>query len=141
MARLITVALRLLIWLLLSADITLINFLIGLLVAMLLQMGRRSRPLPPQQLLASLFSSLAAIPQAYIEAMQLLLGGKALEERLESQRFIGPRSALLVFLEVFRVTITPLTIALGIEPEGRAFRVHRLAPPPAPRQGLPGGER
>ena len=31
MARLITVALRLLIWLLLSADISLINFLIGLL--------------------------------------------------------------------------------------------------------------
>ena len=38
MARLITVALRLLIWLLLSADITLINFLIGLLVAVLLPM-------------------------------------------------------------------------------------------------------
>ena len=70
--------------------------------------------------------------------MQLLLGGKALEEQLESQRFMGPRSALLVFLEVFRVTITPLTIALGIEPGGRAFRVHRLAPP---HQDLPGGER
>ena len=53
----------------------------------------------------------------------------------------GKAPALLVFLEVFRVTITPLTIALGIEPGGRAFRVHRLAPPPAPRQGLPGGER
>jgi len=129
MARLITVALRLLIWLLLSADLSWINVLIGLLVAVLLPMARRSRPLPLRQLLVALAASLAAIPQAFMEASQLLRGGRRLEERLESQRFMGPRSSLLVFLEVFRVTLTPLTIALGLEPDGRAFRIHRLRQP------------
>lgn len=132
MARLITVALRLLIWLLLSADLSLTNALIGLLVALALPMARRSRPLRLPELIRSLLASLAAVPQAYAEALRLLIRGPRLEERLESQRFTGSRSALLVFLEVFRVTLTPLTIALGIEAGGRAFRVHRLAAPEEP---------
>ncbi len=131
MARLITMVLRLLIWLLLSADLSWINGLIGALVALLLPMARRTRPLRLRQLLVALRLSLLAIPQAYAEALQVLWGGRALEDRLESQRFTGSDSALLLFLEVFRVTLTPLTIALGIDPGGRAFRVHRLAP----RQG------
>lgn len=131
MARLITVLLRLLIWLLLNADLSWINGLIGALVALLLPMARRTRPLRLRQLLVALRLSLLAIPQAYAEALQVLWGGRALEDRLESQRFTGSDSALLLFLEVFRVTLTPLTIALGIDTGGRAFRVHRLAP----RQG------
>lgn len=129
MARLITVLLRLLIWLLLSADLSLVNVLIGLLVAVLLPMARRSRPLPLRQLLAALGASLLAIPQAFLESFQLLRGGRRMQEQLDSQRFLGPRSSLLVFLEVFRVTLTPLTIALGLEPDGRAFRIHRLRQP------------
>lgn len=128
MARLITVALRLLVWLLLSADLSLVNVLIGVLVALLLPMARR-RPLPLRQLLSALAASIAAIPQAYGEAALLLRGGPGMVERLESQRFTGAGSALLVFLEVFRVTLTPLTIALGVEPGGRAFRIHRLERP------------
>ncbi|MFO7628239.1 MAG: sodium:proton antiporter [Prochlorococcaceae cyanobacterium] len=128
MARLITVLLRLLIWLLLSADLSWINVLIGALVAMLLPMARSTRPLRLRQLLVALRESLLAIPQAYSEGLQLLWRGRDLEESLESQRFTGSDSALLIFLEVFRVTLTPFTIALGIDTGGRAFRVHRLAP-------------
>jgi multicomponent Na+:H+ antiporter subunit E len=31
-----------------------------------------------------------------------------------------------VFLDVFRITLTPLTIALGLEAGGSSYRVHRL---------------
>jgi multicomponent Na+:H+ antiporter subunit E len=129
MGRLITVALRLLIWALLTGDLGRVNVLIGVLVALLLPMARRSRSLPLGQLLAALCDSLRAIPQAFAEAFALLRAGRRLEEGLESQRFSDSGSALLIFLEVFRVTLTPFTIALGLEAGGRAFRVHRLTAP------------
>jgi multicomponent Na+:H+ antiporter subunit E len=50
---------------------------------------------------------------------------------LERQAWSGQGASLLIFLEVFRITLTPLTIALGIEPGARACRVHRLVPQPA----------
>lgn len=128
MARLITVALRLLIWLLLTADLSRVNVLIGVLVAVLMPMSRRSRRLPLGQLLVALRDSLLAIPQAFGEGLRLLRPGGPLEEGLETQRFTDSGSALLIFLEVFRVTLTPFTIALGLDADGRAFRVHRLAP-------------
>lgn len=128
MGRVITVALRLLIWLLLTGDSSRVNVLIGVLVALLLPMSRRSRRLPLGQLLVALRDSLAAVPQAFAEGFVLLRAGRRLEEGLESQRFSDSGSALLIFLEVFRVTLTPFTIALGLEAGGQAFRVHRLAP-------------
>lgn len=129
MGRVITVALRLLIWLLLTGDPGRVNVLVGVLVAVLLPMSRRSRRLPLRPLLVALRDSLLAIPQAFAEGWVLLRSGRALSERLESQRFSDCDSALLIFLEVFRVTLTPFTIALGLEAGGHAFRVHRLAPP------------
>lgn len=129
MARLITVLLRLLIWLLLSADLSTLNVVIGVLVALLLPMARRPRPLPPRLLLRALRDSLLAIPQAYGEALVLLLQRRPWQERLESQPWSAQGASLLIFLEVFRITLTPLTIALGIEqPGARACRVHRLVP-------------
>lgn len=132
MALLITVLMRLLLWLLLSADLSLINVLIGALVAVLLPMARRPRALSLPSLLHSLAASLAAIPQAYGEALRLLRSGGRLQERRQSQLAIEHGSAVLIFLEVFRITLTPLTIALGVETGGRAFRVHRLARPEEP---------
>jgi multicomponent Na+:H+ antiporter subunit E len=128
MGRVITLALRLLIWLLLTGDLSRVNGLIGVLVALLLPMSRRSRRLPLRQLLLALRDSLLAIPQAFAEGLALLRSGRNLAETLETQRFADSGSALLIFLEVFRVTLTPFTIALGLDSEGRALRVHRLAP-------------
>lgn len=129
MGRVITVALRLLIWLLLTGDLSRVNGLIGVLVALLLPMSRRSRRLPLRQLLVALRDSLLAIPQAFAEGFVLLRSGRHLATTLETQGFRDSGSALLIFLEVFRVTLTPFTIALGLDADGRAFRVHRLAPP------------
>lgn len=129
MGRVITVALRLLIWLLLTGDLSRVNGLIGVLVAVLLPMSRRSRRLPLRQLLVALRDSLLAIPQAFAEGFVLLRSGGRLAATLETQGFRDSGSALLIFLEVFRVTLTPFTIALGLDADGRAFLVHKLAPP------------
>ena len=128
MARLITVAMRLLIWCLLSGDLSTTNVAIGLAVALALPMGR-SRHVPLRQLLSQLLASLVAIPVAYGEAFTLLFLGSRLQGRVEPSPVRAHGSALLTFLEVFRITLTPLTIALGVERNGRAYRVHRMARP------------
>jgi multicomponent Na+:H+ antiporter subunit E len=128
MAGLILVSLRLLIWLLLSADLEAANVAIGLAVALALPLPRRHRQLPVSELGRSLLASLQAIPVAYLEAVQLLWRrpGRELEELQPVRYTVARPVAALVFLDVFRITLTPLTIALGMDPLGRRYRVHRL---------------
>jgi hypothetical protein len=35
---------------------------------------------------------------------------------------------VLVFLEIFRISFTPLTLVLGISGDGRRYRLHQLEP-------------
>jgi multicomponent Na+:H+ antiporter subunit E len=128
MARLIVVSLRLLIWLLLSADLEAANVAIGLAVALALPLPRQQRHLQPSALARSLLASLRAIPLAYQEAFVLLWRRPAREvEQLQAAEFRRRRPvSALVFLDVFRITITPLTIALGMDASGGSYRVHRL---------------
>jgi multicomponent Na+:H+ antiporter subunit E len=128
MAGVILVGLRLLIWLLLSADLEAANVAIGLAVALALPLPRRHRQLPVSELGRSLLASLRAIPLAYLEALQLLWHRPSRElEELQPVKYKAARPvAALVFLDVFRITLTPLTIALGMDAPGRRYRVHRL---------------
>jgi multicomponent Na+:H+ antiporter subunit E len=129
MAGLIVIGLRLLIWLLLSADLEAANVAIGLAVALALPLPRRHRQLPVSELGRALLASLRAIPVAYLEAVQLLCQrpGRELEELQPVEYRVGRPTAALVFLDVFRITITPLTIALGLDASAQRYRVHRLA--------------
>jgi multicomponent Na+:H+ antiporter subunit E len=128
MSRLILIALRMLIWLLLTADPDELNVVIGLVVSLALPLPRRVRSLTPAQLRRALVASLAAVPQAYSEAVQLLLHRRLEESVLhdEPAQASGRPSSLLVFLDVFRITITPFTIVLGLDDGGRSYRVHHL---------------
>ena len=127
MARLIVVAMRLLVWCLLSADLEAANLAIGLAVALALPQPRANRSLPLAQLLQAVLASLRAVPQAYGEAFQLVVLRRPAGERLEHSpvewsrqgRSQGQPPAALVFLDVFRITLTPLTIALGLDAAGR----------------------
>jgi len=65
-----------------------------------------------------------ALPEAYGEAIQMLSRHHG-RERLAIVPGSGSRSSLVVFLEVFLITLTPLTIALGRLPDG-SYQVHRL---------------
>lgn len=133
MAGLILIALRLLIWLLLSADLEAANVAIGLAVAVALPLPRRHRQLPLSELGRALLASLRAIPVAYREAVLLLLRrpGREQEELQSVEYRVTQPLAPLVFLDVFRITLTPLTIALGLDASGQRYRVHRLAQPAA----------
>ncbi|MFO8239100.1 MAG: hypothetical protein R6U00_12790, partial [Prochlorococcaceae cyanobacterium] len=70
-AVLLNVALRVGIWLLLTQDPGSLNVLIGVAVALLLPI-ERGRTLPPGELVLALGQVLAAIPQAFRQAVLLL---------------------------------------------------------------------
>ena len=76
MPLLLSTAFRLALWCLLTADLSRLNLLIGVLIALLLPRVR-SRPLPLRELLRALGRSLLAIPRAYLEALRLILGAEA----------------------------------------------------------------
>ncbi len=135
---LLTTAFRLALWFLLTADLSLLNAVIGVVVALLLPRAR-SRPVPLRVLLAALGSSLLAVPRAYGEAL-LLIFASHLEEREISEPVTDPAVPLLVFLDVFRISLTPFTIALGLDADAARYRIHELAPRKS-RRPPAGGER
>jgi multicomponent Na+:H+ antiporter subunit E len=119
---------RLLLWQLLTADLSVLNVMIGLALALLIPRAR-SRPVPMAELWQGLGRALLAVPQAYGEAFALI-GARRLVERDILQPARTPTVPLLVFLDVFRITLTPFTIALGLEmgPDGAHYRIHDLRP-------------
>lgn len=123
---LLSVAFRLALWCMLTSDLSWLNLLIGLVVALLLPRAR-SRSLPLRALLRATASSLLAIPQAYVEALRLIVA-PAVVEREASEPATDRAQPLLVFLDVFRITLTPFTIVLGLEDGGRRYRIHSLMP-------------
>jgi len=119
----LTTGFRLGLWLLLTADMGRFNLIAGLILAVVLPRAR-SRLARPGLLLHSLWAVLVSIPQAYAEAVTMTLRPHRLE-RFTSVKGSGSQSSLVVFLEVFRITLTPLTIALGRRPDGN-YLVHEL---------------
>ncbi len=119
----LTTGFRLGLWLLLTADFGRFNLIVGLALAVALPRAR-SRLASPSLLLRSLWAVLLSIPQAYAEAVSMMLRPHRVE-RLTSLGGSGSSSSLVVFLEVFRITLTPLTIALGRRPDG-SYLVHEL---------------
>jgi multicomponent Na+:H+ antiporter subunit E len=123
---LLSTAFRLLLWCLLTGDPDGFNLLVGLVVALLLPRAR-SRPLPLRDLLVAIGRCVVAIPRAYGEALVLMVERHPVE-RETAEAATDSAVPLLVFLDVFRITLTPFTIALGLEADGRRYRIHELAP-------------
>lgn len=128
MAWIVSTAFRLLLWFLLTSDGTPPNLLIGLAIALCLPRSRSGR-WPLRQLVRVLAQSLVAIPRAYAEALTLLVAPGALERRIVLPGS-GGASPLVVFLEVFAITLTPFTIVLGVQSDanGLRYQVHQLLP-------------
>ncbi len=125
-AALLNVALRVGIWMLLTQDPRTLNVLIGAAVALLLPM-ESTRALPVHDLVVAMGQVLKAIPQAFLQAV-LLLGGRRPREGFGSVPGNGRRNHILMFLEVFTITLTPLSICLGMDSTGRRYHVHTLNP-------------
>ena len=120
---------RLLLWILLTSDLSTPNLLIGVVVALLLpQAHHRRQPLGP--VLRALAASLVAIPLAYGEAIALIACRGREQERWIERSASGSTAPLVVFLEVLAITLTPFTIVLGVDQSvvGSRYRIHQLRP-------------
>lgn len=123
----VSVLFRVLLWGLLTGDGSSANLLIGAVVALLLPQRQHRGDL--RSLLKALAGCLIAIPVAYGEAIRLMLSPADREEWLESPSNEA-RTAAVIFLDVFAITLTPFTIVLGVSAgaNGPTYRIHRLSP-------------
>lgn len=117
--------LRLTLWLLLTANFSLTNILIGVGIALILPRQAASRD-SLKEWLRMLWKVLKAIPQAYGEAIELIVQPHQAEE-VVMERVPSHRSPGLIFLDIFLITFTPKTIVLKHHEEGW-YEVHQVVP-------------
>ncbi len=115
--------LRLVIWFLLTANFSLANILIGVTIALLLPRSSVAKT-RFRDLLWGLGKIIVAIPQAYGEAVQLILQPHT-EEEIVMERVQGRRSPGQVFLDIFLITFTPKTTVLNYHEDGW-YEVHQV---------------
>jgi len=114
---------RLVIWFLLTANITPPNIILGVAIALLLPRGVTSMG-RLKDVLRALWQIILAIPQAYAESIELMLRPHKREEIVMERAQLG-RSPGLIFLEIFLITFTPKTIVLKYHHDGQ-YEIHRV---------------
>jgi multicomponent Na+:H+ antiporter subunit E len=117
------ILLRLVIWFLLTANFGVANILIGIAIALLLPLASKSHT-RLKDLFWALGKIIVAIPQAYQEAIQLILYPHT-EEEIVMERVQGRRSPGLIFLDIFLITFTPKTTVLKYHEDGW-YEVHHV---------------
>ena len=116
MTGILNLILRLVIWFLLTADLSAANILIGVILALLIPRSYTSLG-TFRDWLRTLWEALVAIPQAYFEAVEIILRPH-LAEDITRERVKPRRSPGLIFLDVFLITFTPKTIVLNSKKDG-----------------------
>jgi multicomponent Na+:H+ antiporter subunit E len=119
----LNIILRLAIWFLLTADLSLPNIIIGVAIALLLP-RRYTSPGALKDWLRVLWEIVVAIPQAYIEAVEIMLRPHNHEE-IVLEKVKPQRTPGLVFLDIFLITFTPKTVVTKYYEEGW-YEVHRI---------------
>ncbi|MTJ50592.1 Na+/H+ antiporter subunit E [Dolichospermum sp. UHCC 0259] len=117
--------LRLTIWLLLTANMSLTNIIIGVIIALLLPRGKSS-PEKLKSWLKVIIKIFVAIPVAFMEAFEIIFRPHKQEEIIMEKVKLN-RSPLLVFIDIFLITFTPKTIVLKYHEEGW-YEVHHIKP-------------
>lgn len=113
--------LRLTIWFLLTANLSVANIIIGVSIALLLP-GRPKTPEALNDWLRALWETLVAIPQAYKEAFEMIVRPHNYEE-VTMERVKPQRTPGLIFLDIFLITFTPTSIVLKYHENGW-YEVH-----------------
>jgi multicomponent Na+:H+ antiporter subunit E len=116
--------LRLTIWLLLTNNFGLLNLAIGLAIALLLPQSKTS-PEKIKDWLEILWKIIKAIPQAYLEAIQIMLRPHDRED-IVREKVKPNRTPGLIFLDIFLITFTPKTIVTKYDERGW-YEVHQVA--------------
>ncbi len=115
--------LRLVIWFLLTSDFSLANILIGVSVALLLPRGA-TNPGVLKDWLRTLGEVLVAIPQAYKEAVEIMIRPHS-HESVTLEQVKPRRTPSLIFLDIFLITFTPKTIVQRYHNDGW-YEVHYI---------------
>ncbi|MGJ5675508.1 MAG: cation:proton antiporter [Nostochopsis sp.] len=115
--------LRLTIWFLLTANLSVTNIIIGVSIAFLLPRSYTT-PEALQDWLQVLRKIIMAIPLAYIEAFEIILRPHNHED-VTLERVQARRSPRLIFLDIFLITFTPKTVVLKYHQEGW-YEVHQV---------------
>lgn len=123
MIRSLDLGLRLLIWFLLTADGSWPNIAIGVAIAWLLPRSGGA-PAALKDWLRTLWEVMIAIPQAYGEAIEVMLRPHR-EEVIVMEHVKPQRTPGLIFLDIFIITFTPKTIVVKYHDEGW-YEVHRI---------------
>ncbi|MBD2570137.1 Na+/H+ antiporter subunit E [Anabaena lutea] len=118
--------LRLSIWFLLTSDVSLINIIIGVAIAILLPRGYTSRE-KLTEWVKVISQILVAILVAYKEAFEIILRPHKQEEIIMETVKLK-RSPLLVFIDIFLITFTPKTIVVRHHEEEGSYEVHYIKP-------------
>lgn len=119
----LNIILRLAIWFLLTADYSLANIIIGVAIAFLLPRSRTSLG-GLKDWLRVLWEIIVAIPQAYVEAIQIMLRPHN-DEEIVRKRVKPRRTPGLIFLDIFLITFTPKTIVVKYDEQGW-YQVHQV---------------
>jgi multicomponent Na+:H+ antiporter subunit E len=123
MAGHLNLILRLVIWFLLTADFGVTNIIIGITIAFLLP-GRSKAKEALSDWLRVLGEIVVAIPQAYIEAFEIIIRPHNHED-IKMEKVKLRRTPGLIFLDIFLITFTPKTIVVKYHEEGW-YEVHRV---------------
>ena len=113
--------LRLTIWLLLTANVSLTNIIIGVIIALI-----KSSPEKLKSWVKVIIKIFVAIPVAFMEAFEIIFRPHNQEEIIMEKVKLN-RSPLLIFLDIFLITFTPKTIVLKYHEEGW-YEVHQIKP-------------
>lgn len=123
MATYLALLLRLILWLLLTADLSPANLALGVAIALLLPRSRATSGALGDWL--QMLGKIAiALPQAYLEALEMAIWPHNAEEIVREP--VRPqRSPGLIFLDIFLITFTPKTIVLKYDEAGW-YEIHRV---------------
>ncbi|MGC1248287.1 MAG: cation:proton antiporter [Spirulinaceae cyanobacterium] len=99
------------------------NIIIGVSIALLLPHSHKS-PGVLKDWLQVFWEIVVAIPQAYIEAVEIMLRPHN-DEDFVCEKVKPRRTPGLVFLDIFLITFTPKTIVLKYHEQGW-YEVHRV---------------
>lgn len=115
--------LRLTIWFLLTADLSLANIIIGICIALILPRNRTVTAVLSDWLHV-FWEIIVAIPTAYAEAVEIIFRPHLKEDKV-MERVKPERTPGLIFLDIFLITFTPKTIVLKYHKDGW-YEVHRI---------------
>lgn len=114
---------RLAIWFLLTNDFSLPNIIIGIAIALLLPRANCSFGFV-KDWLKTIWDIIKAIPQAYFEAIEIMIRPHAYED-IVREKVKPRRTPGLIFLDIFLITFTPKTIVVKYDEQGW-YEVHRI---------------